>query len=48
MACALGRVQLFRIGEILALRQAAVQRNDALLGEILGLERPPVTFPAAS
>ena len=45
MACALGRVQLSRIGEILALRHAAAKRYDALLGEIPGLERPPLTLP---
>lgn len=45
MACALGRVQLSRIGEMLALRQAAAQRYDALLREIPGLERPPLTLP---
>jgi perosamine synthetase len=45
LACALGRVQLARIGEMLTLRQAAAQRYDALLGEIPGLERPPLTLP---
>jgi perosamine synthetase len=37
MACALGRVQLSRIGEILSIRQAAAQRYDALLRDIPGL-----------
>jgi perosamine synthetase len=45
LACALGRVQLSRLTEILALRQAAAARYDALLGEIPGLERPPLTLP---
>jgi perosamine synthetase len=49
MACALGRVQLSRIGEMLALRQAAAERYDALLrgapGPIHGLELPPLTLP---
>jgi perosamine synthetase len=45
MACALGRVQLSRIGQMLALRQAAAERYDALLGEIPGLERPPLALP---
>ena len=33
MACALGRVQLSRIDEILALRRAAAERYHALLAE---------------
>jgi perosamine synthetase len=45
LACALGRVQLSRIGEMLALRQAAAQRYDALLNTITGLELPPLTLP---
>jgi perosamine synthetase len=45
MACALGRVQLSRIGEILSIRQAAAQRYDALLRDIPGLELPPLTLP---
>jgi perosamine synthetase len=46
LACALGRVQLSRIGEMLALRQAAAERYDALLKEIPGLELPPLTLPS--
>jgi perosamine synthetase len=42
LACALGRVQLSRIGEILALRQAAAERYHALLSDIPGLELPPL------
>ena len=45
LACALGRVQLSRIGEMLALREAAAKRYDALLAEIPGLERPPLKLP---
>ncbi|MGA3262971.1 MAG: DegT/DnrJ/EryC1/StrS family aminotransferase [Terracidiphilus sp.] len=45
LACALGRVQLSRIGEMLALRQAAAQRYDALLNSIPSLELPPPTLP---
>jgi perosamine synthetase len=45
LACALGRVQLGRIGEMLALRQAAAQRYDALLNSIPSLELPPLTLP---
>jgi len=49
LACALGRVQLSRISEILALRQAAAERYDSLLKGVadptsaLGL--PPLTLP---
>jgi perosamine synthetase len=53
MACALGRVQLGRIGEILALRQAAAERYDQLLRNIptaiysptSGFRLPPLTLP---
>jgi perosamine synthetase len=45
LACALGRAQLNRIAEILALRKAAAQRYDKLLAEIPGLERPPLELP---
>ncbi|MGD0788927.1 MAG: DegT/DnrJ/EryC1/StrS family aminotransferase [Terracidiphilus sp.] len=46
IACALGRVQLSRIDEILALRRAAAERYDALLRAIpvSGLELPPLTL----
>jgi perosamine synthetase len=37
LACALGRVQLSRIGEMLALRRAAAERYDTLLRNIPGL-----------
>ena len=45
IACALGRVQLSRIGEILGLRRAAAERYHVLLGGIPGLELPSLTLP---
>jgi perosamine synthetase len=48
LACALGRVQLGRIEEMLALRRTAAERYDALLAGIPGLERPPLTLPRRS
>jgi perosamine synthetase len=45
LACALGRVQLSRIDELLALRRAAAQRYHSLLASIPGLELPPLTLP---
>lgn len=45
MACALGRVQLSRLNQMLALREAAARRYDALLAEISGVERPPLALP---
>lgn len=45
LACALGRVQLSRIDEILALRRAAAERYDALLKGIAGLQLPPLILP---
>jgi len=45
LACALGRVQLSRIGEMLVLREAAAKRYDAMLAGIHGLERPPLALP---
>jgi perosamine synthetase len=45
LACALGRVQLRRIDEILALRRQAAERYDALLAHVPGLERPPLSLP---
>jgi perosamine synthetase len=44
IACALGRVQLSRIGEILALRHAAAEHYHTLLADIPGLELPPLTL----
>jgi perosamine synthetase len=45
LACALGRVQLCRIDEILDLRQAAAERYNQLLATIPDLELPPLTLP---
>ena len=45
LACALGRVQLQRIDEILALRRRAAERYDSLLADVPGLERPPLLLP---
>ncbi|MGA3081565.1 MAG: DegT/DnrJ/EryC1/StrS family aminotransferase [Terracidiphilus sp.] len=49
LACALGRVQLSRIAEMLALRQTAAERYAALLGAVsnstAGLELPPLNLP---
>ncbi len=48
LACALGRVQLSRIDEILALRRAAAERYDALLSGIAvasGLQLPTLILP---
>jgi perosamine synthetase len=45
IACALGRVQLSRIHEILHLRRAAAEHYHALLADIPGLELPPLTVP---
>ena len=45
LACALGRVQLDRITEMLAMRRAAAQRYHALLSKIPGLGLPPIALP---
>jgi perosamine synthetase len=45
LACALGRIQLRRIDEILALRRQAAERYDSMLAGIPGLERPPLSLP---
>ncbi|HVN93329.1 MAG TPA: DegT/DnrJ/EryC1/StrS family aminotransferase [Terracidiphilus sp.] len=45
LACALGRVQLRRIDEILTLRRQAAERYDDLLAGIPGLELPPLSLP---
>jgi perosamine synthetase len=44
LASALGRVQLSRMAEILALRQAVAEAYQPLLGSIPGLELPPLTL----
>jgi len=50
LACALGRVQLSRIAEILALRRSAAERYHHLLAQlaIQGLELPPLTLPGSN
>lgn len=45
IACALGRVQLSRIDEILSLRRSAAERYHVLLSNIPELELPPLTMP---
>jgi perosamine synthetase len=45
LACALGRVQLRRIDEVLARRRHVAERYDALLLGIPCLERPPLSLP---
>ncbi len=45
MACALGRVQLSRLDEMLAMREAAAKRYNQFLAEIPGLERPAIELP---
>jgi perosamine synthetase len=45
LACALGRIQLRRIDEILALRRHAAERYDGLLARIPGLGRPHLSLP---
>lgn len=45
LACALGRVQLGRMEEMLLLRRQAAERYHALLSVIAGLERPPLVLP---
>jgi perosamine synthetase len=42
MACALGRAQLSRLDEMLALRAAAARRYDGLLSKVGGVECPPL------
>ena len=43
-SCALGRVQLRRLSEILSMREAAAQRYDHLLREIADVEPPPLAL----
>lgn len=45
LACALGRVQLQRIEQMLTKRRKAAERYDALLADISYIERPPLVFP---
>lgn len=48
LACALGRVQLNRINEMLALRRAAAERYNGLLANVPALELPPIAIPGRS
>jgi perosamine synthetase len=45
IACALGRVQLSRLDEMLVLRSAAAERYQDLLGGVPNLELPPLSLP---
>jgi len=45
LACALGRSQLTRLPQMLALRTAAAEHYLALLANIRGLELPPSALP---
>jgi perosamine synthetase len=45
MACALGRMQLSRIDEILSKRRAAAERYQDLLSAVSAVERPPIALP---
>ncbi|KAA6456891.1 DegT/DnrJ/EryC1/StrS family aminotransferase [Acidobacteria bacterium AB60] len=45
LACALGRVQLGRLAELLAQRTAAARNYLRLLGDIPGLKLPPTSLP---
>jgi dTDP-4-amino-4,6-dideoxygalactose transaminase len=42
LACALGRVQLNRLDQMLSLREAAARRYDELLARTPSIERPPL------
>src|SRR5579863_3420536 len=45
LACALGRIQLGRIEEILSRRRLAAERYDRLLGPSREVELPPLILP---
>jgi perosamine synthetase len=45
LECALGRIQLGRIAEILDMRRAVAQRYHSLLQDIPNLELPPLALP---
>ena len=44
LACALGRVQLTRLDEMLSLRRRAAERYAEMLSQIPGVELPPLTL----
>ncbi|HEY2473107.1 MAG TPA: DegT/DnrJ/EryC1/StrS family aminotransferase [Terracidiphilus sp.] len=48
IACALGRVQLSRIDEILSLRRAAAELYHSLLDGVPCLELPPIALPGCT
>ena len=48
LACALGRVQLTRLDEMLALRTAAAEHYLLRLADIPGLELPPSSLPGCT
>jgi perosamine synthetase len=48
LECALGRIQLGRLAEILDLRRAAAERYHSLLQGIPNLELPPLALPRRS
>jgi perosamine synthetase len=48
IACALGRVQLSRLEEILALRRLAAEHYDVLLNNVAEIERPPLESAKAA
>jgi perosamine synthetase len=48
LACALGRVQLSRLGEMLALRRTAAERYNGLLANVPAIELPPLRLPGRS
>jgi perosamine synthetase len=48
LAAALGRAQVGRIDEILAMREAAAERYRSLLETISGMELPPIALPRRS
>lgn len=45
IACALGRVQLSRLDEILTLRRHAAERYHALLANLTPIQSPPLNLP---
>jgi perosamine synthetase len=48
IACALGRVQLSRLDEILTLRRSAAERYHSLFANLSSIERPPLIIPNAT
>ena len=48
LACALGRVQLGRIDELLSLRRVVAKHYNDLISQIDGISLPPLTLPRRS